>query len=47
VIEDVIGDALDHAAQRRLLAVGCDQLVVDRIDEVVADDLVGAGGRRN
>ncbi len=42
VIEDVIGDAIDHPAQRRLLVVGGDQVVVDRIDEVVADDLVGA-----
>ena len=43
VIEDVIGDAIDDAAQRRLLAVGRNQVVVDRIDEVVADNLVRAG----
>ena len=43
VVDDVIGDAVEGRPQRRLLGVVGHQVVVDRIDEVVADDLVGAG----
>ena len=42
VVEDVTGDPFDDGAQRGLLGFVGDEVVIDRIDEVMADDLVGA-----
>ena len=42
VVEDVVRDALDDRAQRRLLGLVGDEVEIERIDEVVSDDLVRA-----
>src|SRR5213075_1300248 len=43
VIEDVVGDALDHAAKDRLLFLVGDEIIINWIDEKMADDFIGAG----
>ena len=43
VVEDVVCDAIDRRAQRRLLVVVGHEVVVHRVDEIVADDFVRAG----